>query len=667
MKEYILNTAQPGFAVGEAFRIGPCSESAAGTTLSPETELARLDKAVSTLRDRLSSAAADGAGDNAAIFEAQRFFLDEKDFIEAARTRIKKESIPAGTAVKEAGEALARRLEEGESAYIRERSADVRGLADRLVETMSGSAGKTLQRPSILVAKELSPAGIAALDHTLIRGFVTVKGSPTSHVSVLAENWGIPYLYGAEEAVGKIADGDKLILDEGRLICGPDEETLRNALARADAEEEKMKQKQAFPPSSRKTVCRTKICANISGPQDIEDLLASGADGVGLFRSELLFLDRESEPTEEEQYRAYRRVTAAMGERETVIRTMDLGSDKQAGWLDLPAEKNPALGLRGLRISLEKPRLLHTQLRALLRAAACGRLKVMIPMVTAVWEVEAVRAEAEACAGELETEGIPFRMPPLGIMVETPAAAMTADELAECSDFFSIGTNDLTQYTLALDREAQGLDRYYDPCHEAVMRLIAKTAEAGHKRHLPVAVCGELAGNPSAVRRLIEAGVDELSVSVKKVGQIREAAFRAEQEIAEAQKRRPAVSFAAAPADGRLVPMENIPDPAFSSGSLGKCAGILPENGTVYAPCDGTVTAVAAACHAITFAAEDGRSILVHAGIDTVRLEGKGFTPLVKEGDTVRTGQEVLRMDLETIRAAGLSPMVITCLLPENP
>ena len=466
-------------------------------------------------------------------------------------------------------------------------------------------------------------------------------------------------MYGSREAVTEARGCRRVIIEKERLIVDPEEEVYQNALRRM-REESDRRQKERTAAAEK--VTQTRICANISGPRDIPALAACGADGVGLFRSEFLYLDHDAAPSEEEQYEAYRSVAEAMQGKETVIRTMDLGSDKKAGWLSLPDEKNPALGCRGLRLSLKERDLFRTQLRALLRAGVHGDIKIMVPMVTSVREVEEIRACLTECAGELSKEGIQYRIPPVGIMVETPAAALIADQLAEKVDFFSIGTNDLTQYTLALDREAQGLEEYYDPLHEAVLGLIRMTVSAAHEKNIPVSVCGELAGDPRAVGLLVEAGVDKLSVSPGKVEATKLLVIEAEEQLFRRRKEEQEIRIAA-PADGRLIPMEEIPDPVFASGTMGECTGILPENGTIYAPCDGIVSGVAETGHAVTFTTADGREILVHVGIDTVTLGGRAFSVLVRKGDSVSTGDIVLKADLDVIRQAGLSTMVITACL----
>ena len=651
MKEYILKAAQSGFAVGEAFLL---KGSGIGSD-SPKTagdESARLDSAVSSLRQELASAAEKAKGENAGIYKAEIMMLEDPNFIGEAHALIEKEGLDAKTAVERAGRSVIEELSASGSAYLRQRTDDVKGLTDGLLRILRGEKQKSLSSPSVLIADELSPAELSGLDESLLRGIVTVKGAPSSHVSILAGNLGIPYLYGSAEAVASIRSGDRLILDGEKLTVNPDDEAFQAAAQRYDAMAKKEREEKK-PASGEKS--RTKVCANITGPQDIEALLASGAEGVGLFRTEFLFMDRETAPTEEEQFQAYRSVAEAMGEKQVVIRTMDIGSDKKAEWLKLPPEKNPALGCRGLRVSLGNESLFRTQLRALLRAAVCGNVSIMLPMVISLWEVDAVRQLIEKVAAELTAEKVPCKIPPLGVMIETPAAVMIAEELADKAAFFSIGTNDLTQYTLALDREAQGLERYYNPCHEAIFRMIEATVEAGHKKKIPTAICGELAANPAAIRRLIQTGIDELSVSVSKVEEIRSRVIETEKSLLEEEE----TDTVAAPVDGQLVPMEDIPDPAFSSGTLGRCFGILPDNGSIFAPCSGTISEIAETKHAVTISDETGKSVLIHVGIDTVSLGGKPYTIYGKVGDRVKEGQKIMEADLDMIRSAGLSPMVI--------
>ena len=681
MKEYSLKIAQDGIAAGKAFcledrvqrTVGPngtdwpCSTSEPGilTAADRNAEISRFDAALEKLNQELAAAAAKAGEDNAAIFEAERMILNDEKFAGAARAIVVNEGIDATTVIENIGTQLADEMSRSDNAYISQRSDDVRGMTERFLHLLRGDAADTINEASILVADELSPVQLSTVDPAMLLGIITAKGAPTSHVSILAGNMDIPYYYGSDEAVAEIKErvrrasqsspdpesGVRLILNDGKLTIDPDDAAYvmaETAMAEAKATEQRLEQEA----NSNKR--RTRIYANITSAKDIDALLESGAEGVGLFRTEFLFLGEEGAPTEEVQFQEYKSVAEAMTGKETIIRTMDLGSDKKAGWLKMPEEKNPALGCRGLRLAFLEEALFRTQLRALLRASAYGNVKVMIPMIASVWEVDAVRAEMHTCAEELSAEGVEYKIPPLGIMVETPAAAMIADKLAEVVDFFSIGTNDLTQYTLALDREAEGLDDFYDPCHEAVLRMIERTVEAGHEHHIPTAICGELGSNPKAIKLLIERGVDELSVSIGKVEATKAKAAEAEEALAASSPK-----ALAAPADGTLIPMDKIPDEAFASGTLGECVGIIPENGNIYAPCDGIVTGVAETGHAITFETADGRNILVHAGLDTVTLGGRGFTIIAKAGDAVKQGDLVLQMDLDIIQDAGLSPMII--------
>lgn len=654
MKEYTLKVAQEGIAAGIAFPVSMNKVTGSSVAKDKETELADFERALASLDAELERAGVKATDDSASIYETERLLLKDPDFAEAIRSMIG-EGTDAITSVRKIGETLAKELGDNENEYISQRSDDVEGLTARLLDELSGDEKQVLDTPSIIVAEELSPARLSALDRNMILGIVTIKGAPTSHVAILAGDLGIPYYYGSEEAVAAVTENSRLILEDGKLILDPAEGDYADAERRiAEIRAKKKEEAERLQNAER----RTRVYANIAGTGEIDGLIASGAEGVGLFRSEYLFLGEEP-PSEEDQFEAYRAVAEAMNGKETVIRTMDLGSDKKADWLHMPLEKNPALGCRGLRLSLREEELFDIQLRALLRAAACGNLRIMIPMIASVWEVETARERVEACAKQLDDEGVPYRIPAIGIMVETPAAVMIADKLAEKVDFFSIGTNDLTQYTLALDREAEGLDSYYDPLHEGILRLIERTAEAGHEHGITTAVCGELASNPKAIRSLIERGVDELSVSVSKVEATKLHAADAEEKI---DNESGDLSLAA-PADGQVIPMEEIPDEAFSSGTLGDCIGILPEKGSIYSPCDGIVTSVAETEHAITFTASDGRSILLHVGIDTVKLQGKGFDVLVEEGQKVEKGDKVMEADLDVIARSGHSTIVITSVI----
>ena len=658
MPSFPCSVAQEGFASAEAFvLLSP--DASCGKPVDPASEAARLDEAVSRLAARLSQAGADRNQVDPALVSAEIQMLQGPDFAGHARSLILEGGMSASMALSRTAERLSGLLSASGNAYIRERSEDIRGLAASLSLLLAEDSLSFPSVPCILVAEELSPAQLLSLDRPdLIRGILTRTGSRTSHVAVLAGSSGIPFLFGLENPTEIICTGDYLILDgdRGTVEINPTQEARQQAEAK-QLSLQKAKENAEF--SDRGPATKARICINISGTEPARVLLDASPDGIGLFRSEFLFMNRAVPPSEEEQYQAYRRVAEIMGEKEVTIRTMDIGSDKKAEWLPLPPEANPALGLRGVRVHLDRRDLFRVQLRALLRAAACGSVRIMLPMVSSLWEVEAAQAEIRAAAQELESRSIPFRVPELGVMIETPAAVMIAPELAARVSFFSIGTNDLTQYALAADREAQHLEKYADPQHEAVFRLIHLAVQAARREKIPVAVCGELAGRPGALQRLIRLGVNELSVAPARVSAVRRLVAEAEQEAPVSSAKSHGIH---APAEGELIPMAEIPDPVFSAGTLGECVGILSEDGRIYAPFRGTVTSVARTKHALSFRGAEGE-VLVHVGIDTVQLNGEGFTLHVAQGDSVEQGQLVLEADCGLIRAKGLNPVVIVVRL----
>lgn len=669
MERYILKSPQEGIAVAGAYRVDGIdspSENRGSFAVS-------LEEAVAGLKEDLLSTAAVADVDYSEMLEAQIMLLRDPSFSGRALALVRDEGMEPIQAVEVASRELEEAFAANANPIVRGRTADVRGLRDELIARLTGQKRDRLSEPVILVGEEISPAFLLQLDRSLISGIVTAKGSATSHLAVLAGNYGIPYLYGSRDAVAQVNDGDRLIIDGTELITEPDDATLQEALRKAELRSESAGQASGTG--------KTRIYANVGSLQDVEAAVAADAGGIGLMRTEFLFLKRDTEPSEDEQYEVYRRAAELMGTREMTIRTMDIGADKKAPWLPMADEINPALGCRGIRVSLANEAVFRKQVRALLRAAAVGNIKIMLPMIAAVWEYDEVSRIIGSCADELERDGTPYRIPEVGVMIETPSAVMMAPELAEKAAFFSVGTNDLTQYTMALDRESNDPGRYEESGIEPVLRLVSMLVKAAHEHGVTVSVCGELAGNSATIRRLIEAGVDKLSVSVSKLEATRAKALEAEQTIAAAKASKEKHATAAgqareaeqaiveatvsagfdivSPVDGTVVPMEEIPDPAFSSGSLGKCLGILPENGTICAPCDGVITGIAETGHAFTVERAGGGTILVHVGIDTVGLGGKGFSVNAAVGDRVTAGQPVLEADLETIAEAGLSSMVI--------
>ncbi len=707
MRTFSCSVAQEGFYVGPVWCFAVCEACEDGHAADAEAELRRFRAAADALKRRVEDGEASEG--NRAILETVSWILSDKAFAGEVERGIREDALDAPAAVRAAAKLLEEKLGQVGSEYLRSRSEDVRGVANRLVAVLSGDSGAPT-RPCAICGEEISPAELASIDERLVGGLLSEKGSLTSHVAILAGNLGVPYLYGSREAVEEAARSSYVILDSAAATAtfDPDEDARAAAELRMAREAEARSARAAAGPADEDLpACRTRVCANIEGPKDIEALLASGADGAGLFRTEFLFMGRQDPPGEGEQYEAYRSVLDAMGEREVTIRTMDIGSDKSVGWLDLPREANPALGLRGARVSLEYGEVFSTQLRALLRAAVAGNLRVMFPMIASAWEIDEIIAEVRKAADGLAREGVPHKVPELGIMVETPAAAVCAGELARRVSFFSVGTNDLAQYTLAIDREGAGLQRYANPRHEAVFRLIEMAVRGGHSYGVRTAVCGRLAADPDSVRRLVELGVDELSVPVGNVRAVKRLVAEIEAEPGNGQGAAPArgegkgpgrgarrgpkpgprlgsrkkpaggapagegapagadglESQVAAVADGELVPMGEIPDTVFSSGYLGECFGILPENGCVYAPVDGTVSVVARTEHSVTIAADDGRSILVHVGINTARLTEKAFTVHVRVGDRVAADQLIMEADLGVIERAGFSSIIVVAEL----
>ena len=711
MKTFTCNVAQKGFFVGPVHFIQRGCAAEEYRTTDTETEQKRLHAAVQQLREQIGKTAhpaAEQSADanhslnignieganrtdagNAAMAEMVLSILTDESFLSRMEQGIQEQHLSAQAAVRKTADDTAEIFRTMHSEYLRSRQDDIQGIANELIAVLGETDHVPMRERAALAAEEISPAQLLSADEALVGGLLTEKGSANSHAAILAGDRRIPYLYGNRMAVAEAEHAACIILDgeAGLVITDPDPETRRIAetrmaqIMREQAERAAMVKGEGTGADSS---CRTKVYANIAGVKDIETLSSSDADGVGLLRTEFLFMEREAAPDEEEQYNAYKAVLEAMGTKPVVIRTMDIGSDKKVPWLALREETNPALGMRGIRVSLEQKDLLHTQLRALLRAGVSGNLKVMFPMITSVWELEEIEGEIRAAQQELEQEGIAFRPFELGIMIETPAAVVCAEEFAEKVSFFSIGTNDLTQYTLAIDREAQGLERYFNPRHEAIFRMIRMTADSGHRRDVKTCVCGRLGADAEALERLIQCGVDSVSVPISSIGAVKRAAAAAEERLRtekaaeqsmESMKEEcaaagrlsaenpSAISEVSAAADGELIPMEEIPDEAFSSGSLGKCYGILPSNGSIYAPAAGIVSSIAETGHAVTLTDDTGNAFLIHVGIDTVKMGGKPFILHVSQGERVECGQLIMEADIAAIERAGLSPMVIVAAL----
>ena len=490
----------------------------------PAAEIARFQKAQRQAigeMNALAEKARKEAGDSAAtLFETHAMLAESLDYVEAIEDHIQGEAMNAEAAVHDAGEEFAEMFAAMDDDYLRERAADVRDISARIVGclTGAGSGGVSSPVPVILAAEDLAPSETVQLDKEKILGFVTAGGSGSGHTAILARTMGIPAIVGVGEALKPEYAGKEVLVDgeTGTLILDPDGETLLAFRQKQAAQEEKKALLRTLrgQPNVTRDGRSVRVYCNIGSVEDAAKVLENDGGGIGLFRSEFLYLGRDSFPTEEEQYAAYRKVLEAMGDREVVIRTLDIGADKRIDYFALPQEENPALGNRALRICLSRPEIFKTQLRALFRASAHGRLCIMFPMVTSVWEVREAKRYCDEVRQELRAEGVPFSEDvEIGIMIETPAAAVLSDRLAKEVDFFSCGTNDLTQYTLACDRQNNDLGRFFDPRHPAVLRLLKLVADNAHKNGIWVGICGELAADRELTETFLSMGIDELSVS----------------------------------------------------------------------------------------------------------------------------------------------------------
>ena len=456
---------------------------------------------------------------NAAIFKAHQMVLEDNGYNDSVEDLICAQEINAEYAVASTADNFSRMFAAMDDDYIRERAADIRDVSERVLKILRGVAGEgaAAGEPSVIVADDLAPSEIMQFDKDMVLSFVTVRGSLSSHAAILAGTRGIPALVGTPLPLDDTVDGKLGIVDgtEGKIYVDPDKETLARMQKRQREELERKELLQTLKGRESVTADGKKVMlyANIANIKDLAAVLQNGADGIGLFRSEFIYLEKEDYPTEEEQFQVYKKVAEAMAGRRAVIRTLDIGSDKQCPYFQMEHEENPALGCRAIRICLARPGVFKTQLRALFRASAYGKIAIMYPMITSVKEVRRIQEIADLVKAELAEQGIEFGEPEQGIMIETPAAAIISDELAKEVDFFSIGTNDLTQYTLAIDRQSMKLDEFYDPHHPAVLRLISMVVENAHKAGIWAGICGELGADQALTREFLAMGVDGLSVS----------------------------------------------------------------------------------------------------------------------------------------------------------
>lgn len=497
----------------------------------PEAEVKRVKEAVEVSKKqlgRLYDKAVREVGEaSAAIFEVHQMMLEDEDYLESMENMIRIELVNAEYAVAATGDNFAEMFAAMDDEYMKARSADVKDISERLVRNLSGEGDNDLSsmEPSIIVADDLSPSETVQMDKEKILAFVTVHGSTNSHTAILARMMNIPALIGVPMDLNSLKTGMMAVVDgfSGQVIFEPEEDVQKETEKRMQEEAEKqklleeLKGKENITPDGRKI----NIYANIGSVGDLGYVMENDAGGIGLFRSEFLYLGRNDFPTEEEQFQAYKQAVQTMAGKRVIIRTLDIGADKQVEYFNLGKEENPALGYRAIRICLKQPEIFKAQLRALFRAAVYGNLSVMYPMITSTEEVEKIYAIVAEVEEELKKQEVQYKIPEQGIMIETPAAVMISDRLAEMVDFFSIGTNDLTQYTLAIDRQNEQLDDFYNPHHEAVLRMIRMVVENAHKCGKWAGICGELGADLTLTEQFVRMGVDELSVAPSMILKLR--------------------------------------------------------------------------------------------------------------------------------------------------
>lgn len=497
----------------------------------PEAEVKRVKEAVEVSKKqlgRLYDKAVREVGEaSAAIFEVHQMMLEDEDYLESMENMIRIELVNAEYAAAATGDNFAEMFAAMDDEYMKARSADVKDISERLVRNLSGEGDNDLSsmEPSVIVADDLSPSETVQMDKEKILAFVTVHGSTNSHTAILARMMNIPALIGVPMDLNGLKTGMTAVVDgfSGQVIFEPEEDVRKETEKRMQEEAEKqklleeLKGKENITPDGRKI----NIYANIGSVGDLGYVMENDAGGIGLFRSEFLYLGRNDFPTEEEQFQAYKQAVQTMAGKKVIIRTLDIGADKQVEYFNLGKEENPALGYRAIRICLKQPEIFKAQLRALFRAAVYGNLSVMYPMITSTEEVEKIYAIVAEVEEELKAQEVQYKIPEQGIMIETPAAVMISDRLAEMVDFFSIGTNDLTQYTLAIDRQNEQLDDFYNPHHEAVLRMIRMVVENAHKCGKWAGICGELGADLTLTEQFVRMGVDELSVAPSMILKLR--------------------------------------------------------------------------------------------------------------------------------------------------
>ena len=496
-----------------------------------EAEVKRVDEALKASQEQLQKlydkAVREVGEASAAIFEVHQMMLEDEDYLEAIQNMVRTEQVNAEYAVAVTGDNFAEMFASMDDDYMKARSADIKDISERLVRNLSGQGDVDLSsiEPSVIVADDLSPSETVQMDKDKILAFVTVHGSTNSHTAILARMMNIPALIGVKMDLEAFQSGMTAVVDgfQGIVTFDPDEETKVQTETKMQEEAEKLKLLQELKGKENVTLDGRKIniYANIGSVGDIGYVMENDAGGIGLFRSEFLYLGRNDFPTEEEQFQAYKQAVQMMAGKKVIIRTLDIGADKRVDYFNLGNEDNPAMGYRAIRICLRQPEIFKTQLRALLRAAVYGNLSIMYPMITSTEEVKKIYEIVAEVEEELKAQEIQYKIPEQGIMIETPAAAIISDKLAEMVDFFSIGTNDLTQYTLAIDRQNEKLDEFYNPHHEAILRMIQMVVDNAHKCGKWAGICGELGADATLTEQFVRMGLDELSVAPSMVLKLR--------------------------------------------------------------------------------------------------------------------------------------------------
>ena len=535
MEQIFGKGVSKGVAAGPiSFYRRPSGEIPRRSVTDTAAELARFHDARETAKEQLGvlhdKALAEAGEDAAMLFETHQMMLDDLDFVESIEGLIENDRLNAEAAVSDTGAQFAEMFAAMDDSYMQARAADIRDISTRVVGILTGEgeSGIVSDVPCIVAADDLAPSETVQLDKSLILGFITAGGSANSHTAILARTMGIPAIIGAGDALQAEMEGKYAIIDgqTGEAVVEPDD-AERERLLKKQAKEKALKElldQLKGKPNETRDGRNVMVYCNIGSPADIDAVLQNDGGGIGLFRSEFLYLQGSDYPTEDEQFEAYKTVAERMGGKRVIIRTLDIGADKQADYFHLDKEENPAMGLRAIRICLTRPEVFRTQLRALYRASAYGKIAIMFPMITSVWEVQEIKRICRNIRAELTEEGVPMAdKVELGIMIETPAAVMMSAELAREVDFFSVGTNDLTQYTLAVDRQGAGLDRFFDAHHPAGLRMPPIGAENAHKAGIWIGICGELGADAELTETFLSMGIDELSVSPSAVLSLRSA------------------------------------------------------------------------------------------------------------------------------------------------